>query len=120
MQDATLVEVTARVRAVLTDDLLKPHYRARSDRRPATGHCYVACEALFHLLGGKDAGFTPAQIHHEGESHWFLRTPSGVLDPTADQFATPVPYETGTGKGFLTREPSRRAVEVIRRVQALG
>ena len=119
MPAATPDQVTARVRAVLTDDLLKPHYRTRAHRRPATGHCYVACEALFHLLGGKEAGLTPAQIRHEGESHWFLRTPTGVLDPTADQFDTPVPYPSGTGKGFLTKEPSRRAVEVIRRVQAL-
>ena len=73
--------------------------------------CYHACEALYHRLGGKAAGLTPMQIHHEGASHWYLRweTTDGVLylDPTAGQFDTPVPYAEGRGRGFLTKEPSR-------------
>jgi hypothetical protein len=108
------------IRIVLTDDLLKPEYRLRGDRRPTSGHCYAASEALYHLMGGKAAGLTPVQLHHEGDSHWYLRTSEGTyLDPTADQFATVPPHAHGTGRGFQTREPAKRTAEIIRRVNAL-
>jgi hypothetical protein len=107
--------MTQRVREVLSDDLLKPEYRRLTNRKPTTGHCYAASEALYHLLG--PAGFTPQNIRHEGASHWYLKADDGaILDPTADQFDTPVPYEAGRGKGFLTKQPSKRALEIIRRV----
>lgn len=100
--------LVAAVRDCLTDDLLKP---------PFTGHCYVASEALYHLLGGKEAGYRPVNLRHENVSHWWLEGPSGVLDPTADQFQTPVPYEGGRGRGFLTKEPSKRAQKLIEAVK---
>lgn len=111
------------IRRVLTADLLKPRYRARplagADR--ATGHCYVAVEALYHLEGGPSSQLKPHTIRHEGEPHWFLRDGAGkVRDPTASQFKTPVPYDRGRGCGFLTGDkPSARAREVMRRVEAL-
>lgn len=104
-----------KVRSVLTDDLRKAPYKGSCN--PMTGHCYVAAEALYHAMGGRAAGLTPHQITHEGSPHWFLKTKEGrVIDPTADQFKTPVPYEKARGKGFLTRQPSKRAREVLRRV----
>ena len=112
-------EVMASIRAVLSDDLLKPQFRRLPNRKPSAGHCYAASEALYHLLGGKSAGLTPVRLRHEGLPHWYLRTAAGVnLDPTADQFATPPPHAEGTGGGFLTRHPSKRAAEIIRRVNA--
>lgn len=79
--------------------------------------CYQASEYLYHLLGGKDAGLTPMQIKHEGESHWYLRWQVGnktfYLDPTSMQFDSPVPYDQGTGRGFRTKEPSKRTLELI-------
>ena len=91
------------------------------------GNCYVTCEALYHLLGGGAAGYTPRTVHHEGSVHWYLvkRTLAGfdydhdgssrqrwcdiILDPTAAQFKTPPPYHLGRGRGFLTKAPSKRA-----------
>lgn len=80
------------------------------------GNCYVTCEALYHLLGGKSAGYTPHTVRHEGDVHWYLvlevpvfavvRT---IIDPTASQFKTPVPYNKGRARGFLTKQPSKRA-----------
>lgn len=29
------------------------------------GNCYVAAEALYHLLGGKAAGYVPHTVRHE-------------------------------------------------------
>lgn len=107
------MNLVERVRSVLTDDLLKPEYRRLPNRRPTTGHCYAASEALYHML----EGYTPQNIRHEGTSHWYLKGADGsILDATADQFTTPVPYERGRGKGFLTKQPSKRAQEIIRRV----
>ena len=79
--------------------------------------CYQASEHLYHLMGGKDAGLTPMQIEHEGVSHWYLRweqaSKTFYLDPTVTQFETPVPYEQGTGRGFQTKLPSKRTLELF-------
>ena len=108
-QEKKLVE---DVRSCLSEDLRKKEYRHHPN--PVAGHCYVASEALYHRLGGKSAGWTPQNIRHEGSPHWFLKNNDGrLLDPTADQFETPVPYELGKGCGFLTRQPSARAQRVL-------
>ena len=107
---------TLAVTAALTDDLRRRRYQGHPN--PLRGHCYVASEALMHLAGPR-SGLRPATVRHEGGVHWYLLTPAGkVVDPTAGQFKTPPPYARGGARGFLTREPSRRAAEVIRRVRA--
>lgn len=74
------------------------------------GNCYVTCEALYHLLGGKKAGWTPASMPWQNDTHWVLRHQSGlVLDPTADQFQAPPDYSGLRNRGFLTAQPSKRA-----------
>lgn len=105
-------ELVKDVRCQLSDDLRKKPYRGNAN--PVAGHCYVASEALFHRLGGKSAGWTPQSIQHEGGPHWYLKHQDGtILDATADQFETPVPYEQGRGCGFLTRQPSKRTQAVL-------
>lgn len=105
-----------RLLRALTDDLRRAPWRGSPCH--VAGHCYVASEAMWHALGGKDSGFTPAVIRHEGATHWFLRNArtGDVLDLTADQFSSPVPYSRGRGCGFLTRSPSRRARIVLYRM----
>lgn len=96
------------------------------------GNCYVTCEALYHLLGGKRAGWVPMTLKHEGQTHWYLvkrewdpqQGPwfdsklglikgawitAVLLDPTVSQFKTPPDYSKGRGCGFLTKKPSKRA-----------
>lgn len=108
--------LTKKVVSCLSDDLRRAPYKG--SRNPLKGHCYVASEALYHLEGGKRSGLTPKFIRHEGSPHWFLADEKGhPEDPTAGQFRTPVPYERAQGKGFLTKEPSARAKELIRRVK---
>jgi hypothetical protein len=80
--------------------------------------CYPGAEVVYHANGGKRAGLTPMQQRHEGVSHWWVRGPGGeVLDPAAAQFRSPVPYERGRGRGFLTKRPSRRARQLARRAK---
>ena len=112
-----LDELIRRVQAALSDDLRRPPWRGAAD--PLAGHCYVASEALYHLLGGARSGLRPQQVEHEGASHWYLRGGSGrAYDPTAGQFRRPPPADCeACGRGFLTAGPSRRARVVMGRVR---
>lgn len=109
---------------VLNDDLLKPMYRKLQRKSKTEGHCYAASEAIYHLVGGASTGFVPqvARFEDDGisKTHWWLRNGDGkVVDPTAGQF-TEVgrmpPYAAGRGAGFLTRQPSKRAMTIIHRL----
>lgn len=86
------------------------------------GNCYVTCEALYHLLGGKQAGWKPMTMHHEGDTHWFLikrATENSfpvILDPTVSQFKTKPDYSKARGCGFLTRKPSKRAKKLMKQL----
>jgi hypothetical protein len=78
------------------------------------GNCYVTCEALFHLLGGKASGWKPMVMRHEGDTHWFLKHSSGlIMDPTVKQFKTKPNYSLARGCGFLTKKPSKRARKLM-------
>ena len=86
----------------------------RKGQHPADDLCYPASEAFYHAVGGKKAGYTPMQIRHEGESHWWVRGPEGeVYDLTEGQFRTAVPHERSRGRGFLTAKPSERAQDLL-------
>ena len=115
VSEAEVRALEASIRSVLHPGLLKPEFRKSCEGKPASyGHCYAASEAAYHALGGKEAGWTPQNVKHENAPHWFLKHASGrILDPTADQFKTPVPYERAVGKGFLTKEPSKRARAIL-------
>jgi hypothetical protein len=78
------------------------------------GNCYVSCEALYHLIGGKLAGWKAMTLRHEGDVHWYLIHKSGlIIDPTISQFKKKPDYSKGRGRGFLTKKPSKRAVEMM-------
>ena len=99
------------VSLLLCDGLRRTPWKGNANRY--AGHCYVASEALHHLI----PGMRPQLIRHEGRSHWFLLDASGsVVDVTASQFHKPVPYGRAIGKGFLTKGPSKRARVLMERV----
>ncbi len=102
------------IRASLTDDLRKKPWRGSDNH--FSGHCYVASEAAYHLLGGKNAGIKPCSIKHEGCTHWFLNWNGEIIDLTVEQFDEIPKYEKARGRGFLTKLPSKRAQILISRV----
>ncbi len=112
--------IVQMVRSVLTDDLRTKKYRGNPNR--IAGHCYVASEVLFHILGGWLVGWSAQVVRHEGDTHWYLknRDTGRILDATADQFTTPVDYTKGRGCGFLTVRPSKRAQIVMERLEMKG
>lgn len=88
-------------------------------KKEKRGNCYVTCEALYHLLGGKQVGLKPMVMKHEGVTHWFLLLTSAwshdlVIDPTVSQFKTAPNYESARGCGFLTKKPSKRAKALMK------
>lgn len=111
------------IRNHLSFALLKPKYVTivSVDDPVETGHCYIAAEALFHLLGGKEAGYTAYVMRVDDDTHWFLKDRKGkILDPTAAQFPDGVDYSKGRPCGFLTKKPSRRAQYLIDKVREGG
>lgn len=101
---------------VLLDSDRKKEYQGSKNR--FKGHCYVGAEALYHLLGGKKAGWTPFRMPWEGDMHWWIQHNTGtVLDPTAEQFKKTPDYTKGRGGGFLTKDPSDRAKKVMGRAR---
>ena len=91
----------------------------KQDAHPYTGHCYVASQVLYDVLGGDNAGYEVYQMDHEGVSHWFLKNKDGtVLDPTVLQFETKPDYAQATHSAFLWTEDglSKRAQEMKERI----
>lgn len=107
------------IQACLSPDLLKPQFRGS---HPQCGHCYVATEALFYLLGGASSGWKSFRARdEEGVTHWWLQRDDEILDPTSGQYldmGRVPPYAIGRAGGFLTKEPSQRTVILLERVQA--
>jgi hypothetical protein len=107
-------------RALHIEDLT-PAYRARHAEGcdAMTGHCFVATNAFWHATGGPAGKYQPKQVRVEGESHWFLVDDQGrIVDLTASQFSTPIPYERG--RHFVMRarrggdaQPTERAQAVL-------
>ena len=112
---AQLPALVARVREILA---ARPELRhacySVPGAHPLHGHCYVACEALWHACG-RSPDLRPTVLRMpDGGTHWYLRTPWPYpIDPTADQFSRAVDYAAGRGCGFLTKKPSKRAQIVL-------
>lgn len=118
MGNKTITLINAIKRA-LTPELLKAKYvEPDGCGHPLAGHCYVASEAYYHIVG-KEQGYSPYQMKVDGVSHWWLQQGCSVVDITAKQFDHKINYhhETRRRRAFLTVQPSRRAQVVIDRVQ---
>ncbi|MBX9666071.1 MAG: hypothetical protein K2X93_00575 [Candidatus Obscuribacterales bacterium] len=117
--------VAAAIVASLTPDLVLPEFRFLQEKSPLGGHCYAATEAMYYMLGGRDSGYMPASVMHEGTKHYFLKKrqekdgKAPPIDLTAGQFKTPVPYEKGRGSCYRQTKPGKRAAVLIERAEAL-
>lgn len=114
---AKLTELATLIRSVLRDSDRKPKYQGNPN--PMAGHCYVASELAYHMLGGRAQGWVPQFVWHEGERHWYLGHPGAgiIFDLTVDQFETMPDREKARGIGFLTRGPCYRTLAVMGRME---
>lgn len=93
----------------------------RRSRNPLTGFCYAASEAIFHL---SEDPLQPWFVRYgplDHQTHWFLKLAETgeVIDVTASQFSDMdayALYDHAIRKGFLTKEPSKRARAILARV----
>ena len=91
------------VQAVLRSDdgsLSNPRYAGGPGRYD--GYGYVAAEAYFHLAGGRESGLRPTQLHHRGQSRWWLTDEKDrVIDlALARGEKASFPYEKGSFRPF--------------------
>ena len=122
-------EVRQMVQKALSPELLKGRWR--TEQGTLDGHCYVASEALWHLLD--KTLWQPHYAVYEDAggraTHWWLvhKDTLEIADPTKEQYdgynfldknleAGVPPYKIGKIGNFLTKEPSKRAKIVIDRV----
>jgi hypothetical protein len=117
--DAISAVVRIRSAFVKARGLLTPYWRAQneSSSTPSTGFCYIATEALFHMIGGLKSGFKPVYLKDGDETHWWLINDAGViLDATFDQYDETPPYHLGKKAGFMNgyTKPSKRAAALIK------
>lgn len=92
------------------NDLLSKKYKGQSSH-PLFGHCYVASEAMYHICSNNN--LKPVSQRFGDIVHWWLVDESGNhWDPTRTQFEPGTKF-IGTGRGFLTKKPSKRALVVI-------
>jgi hypothetical protein len=118
--DSKIYKLVKQVQENLTPDLLKPKWKNKPVLRPFEGYCYVASEALYHLLN--DRTWIPQTAPYKDEfvkaSHWWLKNKvtGEIVDPTRKQFLNPFPYHLGRGTGFMTKKPSKRAQKVLDRI----
>ena len=70
-----------KIKSVLSPDLLKGMWKKDNPINKTEGHCYIATEALYWLLGGSESKYKPFVLSNrvwpeeldEGETHWFLK-----------------------------------------------
>lgn len=124
-------ELIETIQASLTSDLLKEEFVEGNKDNRFYGHCYVAAEALYHLL--KEYGIDGYESYigrdENGYFHWWLQDHYGnILDPTKDQYLSKrlePPYKNGRRHQFVPAThskrakitPSDRAKELIERVK---
>lgn len=96
------------LRASLSPDLLKKGF---------TGYCYIYAESLYHYAQALGLCVKVKCLRLEGlETHWWVEYQGEVYDVTPPR--TPFPYSLGKGKGFLTKNPSKRAALLASRVKS--
>lgn len=118
-----LNQIINKVRSVLTNDLRKKRYRQL--KNPVAGHCYIASEAVYHLLGPAKANYVPCWLKVGNDTHIYLknRLTGAVVDPTKDQFPHTLDYTKGKPFGWMgpygNKVPSKRTQVVLERVKCL-
>ena len=108
-----------------TDDLQSSYKKMHEteDINFLTGHCFVATEVLWELLKEQNINdYMPNHIQHEEVSHWYLRHKMNgdIIDVTAGQFKTPVPYHReGKASGMMRMPdiPTKRTIKVLDRIK---
>jgi GNAT superfamily N-acetyltransferase len=119
----------------LSRDLLDAKWAKIPVANDATthGHCWVAAEAAYHVLGGKGKDWEHRTLNNKGwpkgldagETHHFIQNKKTgeIIDPTRSQFGNvSIPYGNsifgGAFMGKTAESPSIRAKALLHRIAA--
>jgi hypothetical protein len=106
-------------------NLLSKRWRQENNLAVAahsTGFCYIAAEAIYHLLiERKPKVFCASYKDEQGNAttHWWIKVDGKIIDPTKSQYTESgeqPPYHLGIGKGFLTNKISKRGAKLMEMV----
>ena len=121
MKEINYNDLIAIIHSNLTGDLLKGRWTKQEHF--LEGHCYVGAEALYHLIDKDNYNVYYAVYTDEGgrATHWWLENKytKNILDATKEQytyFGLVPPYHLKKRGSFLTKNPSKRAMKVINKV----
>jgi hypothetical protein len=119
-----MIDIINKVKQCLSPDLLRKEYLEENKTNPMAGHCYIATEAIFHILGGKEYYQPYVARDDDNITHWWLihKITGDKVDVTQEQYTSiglEPPYKKGKKATFLTSYPSKRAVIVIERYNKL-
>lgn len=112
--------MTSAYATALTQDLLTGG-RKVDPACPVRGFCYTLSEALYWLYY-RTAGYRPHVGRVPGGgTHWWLQDRAGhIVDATSAQFDAETLvsiYSVGRACGFLTGAPSKRARQLMARIE---
>ena len=139
--DVKQFDLARTINKHLTSDLLGKDYKkdAPCKAGDTTGHCFIATQAAWFELGGKESGYVPRMLTHKefpealkpGETHHYLINPDTkeVIDLTYDQFKNKninqydIPYNLGKKSGYQNQaiennKPTERTQKLLDRVNA--
>lgn len=109
-----------KIQSHLSNDLLKDKYKLIcSNKHRYFGHCYVATETFYHSLPEfEKLNWIPQILSTEHGTHWFLKNKitNEIIDLTKEQFSYTLDYSKSTGCGFLTKNPSKRSLILMNRL----
>jgi hypothetical protein len=111
-----------RIQSVLSPNLLILNHKidttVNNFIQLTRGHCYAANEAAYYSFA-RDLGYVPfCGKTEEGMNHWWLKNEitNMIIDITFPSILSSVIYDAGQRKAFLTNHPSKRALEILRRI----
>lgn len=107
-------DIIEKILSNLTPDLLaEKRFIKENSRNPLYGHCFHASQALWIMTG---MIYQPVFGCRDwrGGTHWWLRTPSGILDITADQY-----YSIGHDPPYEHCRVPRRSWKIAKRTVKL-
>jgi hypothetical protein len=117
-----------RIQKALSLDLLHKDYAPSPEDyvHACKGHCYIATEAAYYLFA-REKGYVPYVYRYSKGTHWWLVNEANgdIIDPSEPQLGEEqFPYyHLGRRKPMRTnkaKQPSKRCMELMRRVEASG
>lgn len=113
------MSVFNQVRSLLVPELIPNKFKDNTIDSPMYGHCYHATLAMYHLLGGKEAGYKiKCGIDNDETKHYWLEIDNRIIDPTFEQYADlnrEPPYKNYSRCDYRPSKASKSLIEKLKK-----